>query len=469
MDSVDRLKNIIKRERAARKAAEQLIEQKSEELYYANQELRTLNESLEDKIIERTREIEASRQELFKAKEIAENATHAKSQFLSNMSHELRTPLNAVIGITYILMGNEPREDQVENLKTLHASAEQLLSLINDILDFSKIESRKIDFEKIPFKVRDALDDVYRVMEFKARQKGIKFWLEVSRDVPVGLLGDTVRYKQVLINLLSNAIKFTQEGGVGVLLSAETDEKGICKLSTQVQDTGIGIAQEKLETIFDSFAQASSNTTRKYGGTGLGLTISKQLVELQNGEIWVESEEGIGTTFSFMIPFEIATINDNGSENNRLPHKDIIDAIAGISILVAEDNLVNQFVIKRFLKKWKINFDIANNGKEALEIVQEKEYDLILMDLHMPVMDGLEATKAIRKLPHDKYKSIPIIALSASAVADIQNYVKKSGMNDFASKPFTPGELTRIIYKYTTQKRDRHSSAGNSLENLPLG
>lgn len=393
-------------------------------------------------------------------KEIAELKTSKaiqsekfKQQFLANMSHEIRTPMNAVIGLTNLLLKNNPREDQLRYLNAIQQSADNLLIIINDILDISKIEAGKMVFEKTLFKPADVLNLVYNILQFKAEEKGISLVTETAPDVPVTLLGDPTRLTQILINLAGNAIKFTEKGSVTIHLSTllgQSDEK-TCVLQFQVIDTGIGIAADKLTTIFESFSQASDDTNRKYGGTGLGLTISRQLIELQNGTISVSSRLGSGTEFLFQIPFawcdeDHVTIADSDAHTTHM----VLD---GLKILLAEDNEFNQMVAIDTLQDLipRVEIEVANNGIIALEKVETNDYDIVLMDIQMPEMDGYEATQRIRKLPSLK-RNIKIMAMTANATTEEINKCFLSGVNEYLSKPFKPEELLKKIKSTLTSK-----------------
>lgn len=385
-------------------------------------------------------------QELIEAKNKAEAANEAKSQFLSTMSHEIRTPMNAVIGFTHLLLNNDPRPDQQEYLKVLRFSADNLLTLINDILDFSKIEAGKIEFEQVDFNLKNLISKISGPFRQEALEKNLKLKLLLDQDLPVNLIGDPVRLSQILTNLISNAVKFTKKGSI--VISADVKEKSASHtiIDFRVTDSGIGIPEDKLDLIFESFTQAKSDTTREFGGSGLGLTIIKKLLKLQGSEIYVESQAGKGSSFYFSLAF-----GNSSQQTDSLNQQPVFAApknLKGTRILVAEDNQINVFVIRQFLEKWEIAFDVAENGLNALELVQKQDYDCILMDLQMPVLDGYGATLAIRQLKGEKYQKVPIIALTASAMLDIKDRAYEVGMNDYLSKPFNPDDLYNRIVKY---------------------
>jgi PAS domain S-box-containing protein len=384
-------------------------------------------------------------QELVQMKEKAEQAAKAKSQFLSVMSHELRTPLNAVIGITHLLMMNQPREDQQEDLRTLQFSGESLLHIINDILDFTKLDSGKIELSAIDFNLRELAQGLYQSFSYKAKEKGIVFDVEFDQRIPFCVKGDNFRLSQVLNNLISNAIKFTQVGSVKLKVEMTEDNGALFSARFSVVDTGIGIARDKQEKIFEQFTQADSDTTRLYGGTGLGLSISTKLVELMGSTILLDSTLGKGSIFHFSVVLQRGEVGETvvtvqapkavSKTNEQFRNK---------RILLAEDNLFNANIARRFITGWGGEIDLVVDGRQALEFVARTKYDLILMDVQMPVLDGFACTRKIRK----HFKDIPIIAVTASPKNEIISEIISCGMNDFVSKPFKPNELRAKILEY---------------------
>jgi len=380
-------------------------------------------------------------QHLIRAKEAAEKANRAKSEFLSVMSHEIRTPLNAVIGMTHLLLEDNPLPGQQENLKTLHFSAENLLVLINDILDYSKIEAGKVEFERMDFDLRQLVSNIKQANQVRAEEKGIRLRLMIDDDVPSRLVGDPVRLGQVLNNLVSNGVKFTEEGTVTIEVSQAGRDAQNVQINFSVSDTGLGIPADKHQLIFEKFAQADSQITRRFGGTGLGLSITKKLLELQQSHIELQSEEGKGSRFSFTLSLGISTEKSPAEPKAYSKMED--KNLHGMRILIAEDNRMNVFVAEKFLSKWNVVTQVAENGAVAVAMTEAESFDMILMDLQMPEMDGYEATRRIRAFN----KTIPILAVSASPLYDIQVQAIEAGMNDYVTKPFNPADLYQKIVR----------------------
>jgi PAS domain S-box-containing protein len=408
-------------------------------------------------IIQDVTERKLAEMELLKAKEEAEHSMKAKEMFLSTMSHEIRTPMNAVIGMTYLLLQENPKPDQVQNLQTLQFAAQNLLVLINDILDFSKIESGKIIFEEIDFSLVNLINGVKNSLKFQIEEKRIQLITRIDSQIPPTLMGDQVRLSQVLTNLISNAIKFTEKGSVTVEVGINRIEKANTYIDFSVTDTGIGISADKLTYIFESFAQASTDTTRKFGGTGLGLTITKRLLELQKSQIQVESIPGQGSRFFFTLAMKQSIKQEVHPAKSQA--ESLFEPLPHVKLLLVEDNATNQLIARKFLNKWGISPDYALNGRIAVDKVLETDYDIILMDLQMPEMDGYEATRIIRSLSDQKYKNLPIVALTASAMLDVINKVTAIGMTDYVTKPFNPSELYSKIVKYTSSTEESEKPA----------
>lgn len=379
--------------------------------------------------------------ELEKAKNIAEQSALAKSQFLSTMSHEIRTPMNAVIGISHLMLESSLDEDQHEKMESLKFSATNLLGILNDILDYNKIESGKLELENRTIGIRQFMRNVHMSIGVQAKQKEIGLTWEVAHDVPDLVEIDSTRMSQVMMNLLSNAIKFTSKGGVITRVKKISENENLSLLRIEVQDSGIGIPKEKQALVFESFTQANSSTTRMYGGTGLGLAIVKRIVEIMGGDIRIESEEGKGTSFIVDVWLETR----QGCVIETPIEKSNLSDVKGLKILLAEDNDMNIMVATSFLKLWEVEFKVAKNGKEAVALWENEHFDVILMDLQMPEMDGIDATKCIREKEKGKRHYTPIVALTASALTQSKNKVIDAGMDTFVTKPFKPEELIEVL------------------------
>ncbi len=384
------------------------------------------------------------------AKDRAEKSEKLMEQFLMNMSHEIRTPMNAVLGMTHMMLNTRLSDDQLKYINTIKFAADNLLVIINDILDLSRIEAGKLILEQIHFNIRDLINGVMETVNFKAQDKGLRLNFSLDENVPEYLIGDPVRLNQVLLNLINNAIKFTPKGEVSLTISILSKQDTDVELAFDIADTGIGIPEDKLEHIFERFAQASTDTTRNYGGTGLGLTISRKLVELQGGQIRVASREGQGTTFTFHMRYPIGQKQQVIKEEPKSIPSELLTDIA---VLLVEDDEFNREVAVELLRSWKndIAIDIAKNGKEAIQLVKQNAYHMILMDVQMPEMDGYQATRYIRSELPAPGSDTPIIAMSAHAGKAEIDKCLAAGMNDHISKPFTPSTLYRKITEQITK------------------
>lgn len=379
--------------------------------------------------------------QLLEAKEKAEEATKAKEMFLASMSHEIRTPMNGVSGMVNLLAQTPLNEEQKEYTEAIKDSANRLLTVINDILDLSKINAGKVTLHNAPFDIRQVLKNVNMTLSSKAKEKGIALNFQIDENMPAMVIGDNVRLSQVLWNLGGNAIKFTNAGKVDIIVTSRRNENGKAQITFSVKDTGIGIVKEKLAHIFEPFVQADKKITTEYGGTGLGLDISEKIVKMHGSAIRVMSEPGIGSEFSFTIeyPEYLAAVSTEHSNYEKVKN------LKGINILFVEDNRVNQQVGTRTLGKWDANVVIADNGKIAIEMLKKDVYDIVLMDLQMPEMDGTDTTEYIRHYLPAPVSSVPIIAMTASAFSGEYEKCIASGMNDYISKPFNPDELYNKI------------------------
>jgi PAS domain S-box-containing protein len=377
-------------------------------------------------------------EQLIKSKEDAEYGKKVKENFLANMSHELRTPVNGIIGITSLLLTTDVNEQQKNMLDLLETSSRSLLGVINDVLDISKIEAGKFNIVRTPNNIYDLIKSVFDLLKFRADESNIEFLLEIDHNVPQNLMVDSLRLNQILMNLLSNAIKFTPSGYVKLKVSVMQKHNDRVRIKYSVEDSGIGVPADRLNKIFDSFEQAEEDTGNKYGGTGLGLTIVKKLAELKGGELVVTSQLGRGSIFNFINWHTIAA-KPTGKMSDKSDK--VLSPFNNISVLVAEDNMVNQFMLSKMLKNWNIDAEIVDNGRKAIDKLYANNYDLILMDTHMPEMNGYEAAKTIRVDFEEPKRSIPIISLSASSFGHEQEQALAAGMNDVLAKPFQPYQL----------------------------
>lgn len=401
-------------------------------IFTSKQKVKAYQENLENLVHERTKDLhEANKKTQF--------ALEAKTQFLANMSHEIRTPMNGVVGMINLIDESDLSKQNKSYLETLKTSSEQLMDVINNILDYSKIEAGKMGLEIIDFNLHQNLHETLNIFQASAKNKNISLELQINEEVPSYIASDPVRLKQIISNLISNAIKFTDKGKVKILVNMIDD-----KLNIEVHDTGIGMDPYAVNNLFQSFTQADSSITRKFGGTGLGLSISQALIQLLNGTITVKSELGKGSIFLINFPITLANTPQASDSDKQI--ENLFDQTPKMNILLVEDNLVNQKLSFNILKKLGHQVEIANDGLEAIIAVKEVKYDLVLMDIQMPNMDGITATRKIREEIHSD--KLTIIALTANAFEQDKKACLDAGMNDFLSKPIKTSLLKEMLFKY---------------------
>lgn len=401
-----------------------------------------------DEVLERKK----AQKEAIEAKEAAEEASRVKGEFLANMSHEIRTPMTTILGMAEILSESELKEEELAYVNMLRDAGDSLIRIINDILDLSKIESGKMELEEIDYDLRGELDKIISIFKGKADSKGIDLILDVAPKIPGALIGDPIRLRQILINLLGNAIKFTDKGKVVLSAACEMSDAGEnhCKLLFSVSDTGIGIEKETLEKIFYDFSQADSSTTRLHGGTGLGLSISSKLSRIMGGDLWVESRFGEGSTFHLSVNIKcrklLAELESAHKKDKESKEEPSLREGRAVEILLVEDTEDNRLLVEHFLSGDSYNVHIAENGKEAVDMYKDRSFDLILMDMQMPVMDGYDATRKIRGLEKEEGRdTIPIIAFTAHALKEEVEKCINAGCTFHLAKPVRKKELLKII------------------------
>ena len=447
LEDVSRIDSPDREIRTLHKNFIRMVEQRNEmqrNLKYKQRQLLDLNSSLEGLVEERTREYQLAKNE-------AEEAMAARGIFLANMSHEIRTPMNAIIGMTHLALETDLDDKQRNFIDKAHWSAHSLLRILNDILDFSKIEAGKLNLENTDFKLEDVIHNITSIESFKAEEKNISFSTSIATDIPPAVNGDPLRLSQVLVNLCNNAIKFTPENGqVRLEVSLQEQQSQTVTLHFNVTDTGIGMTAQEQDQLFQPFSQADASTTRKYGGTGLGLMICKNLVELMDGKIWVESHKGQGSNFQFTIKLGLSDPDTVNYQSENKPVNNDIEAashqLKESKILLVEDNEINQELAFELLVANGMKVEIVSNGQEAIDILSTYEFDGVLMDCQMPVMDGYTATRKLRE--KEKFADLPIIALTANVMKGDREKILAAGMNDLIGKPIDIDKMLLTMAKW---------------------
>jgi len=452
-------------------AIQKLVEERTRQLLAAYQRMEkeiAQRRRAEEELKQYTQQLEAANRCLEQYSFMAQAANRAKSEFLSNVSHEIRTPLNGIIGFAEIILGSNSIEEMHLQAQAIIQESEHLLALINDVLDDAKIEVGKLELERRPLDMQHLIESVEQTVRVQAEGKGLEFLLEMAPTVPRYVVGDVVRLRQILLNLLSNAVKFTERGSVSLRVEMMGMENGRARLRFWVIDTGIGIPKDKQSLIFQSFTQICGSTTRRYGGTGLGTSIAKKLVHLMEGEIGFESEPGRGTAFWFTVPLEICNETPSPEQMGVLPESPSSSCIQSRSgrVLLAEDYPVNQELARLHLESAGHTVVIVPNGKEAVQICQKDQFDLILMDLHMPEMDGYEATREIRKLG-GWCATVPILGVTADASKQTVQACREAGLNEVVVKPLRKNSFLAVVGRYLREASKEATSAQETQELAP--